>query len=371
MKIAWVVPGGVDRSGRERVIPVLLWLIEELAARHELHVFALRQYPQACHYPLLGASIHNLGNLPGPPGTRSLRRYRALLAGLRAQGPFDVLHGFWAGGGGFLAALAGKRLGLPTIVTLAGGELVALPEIGYGAQIQWWNRLRVALSFRWASQVTAASGYMCRLAKAHGVRALEIPLGVPPGWITGDSSRLSGPPWKLLHVASLNRVKDQPTLLLAFLRVLSVEPAAHLDIIGEDTLNGEIQRLCERLGLTRHVSFHGFMPNDEIQPFYRQAHLSVLPSRHDAAPLVMLEAAACGLPTIGTFSTGYAADWHPEAAWAVPAADPQALAEAVLKLLRDPLQRAAMGRAAQQRARLHDSSWTSQEFEKLYARLKK
>jgi len=67
MRIAWVVPGGVDRSGRERVIPVLLWLIEELAARHDLHVFALRQYPQACNYPLLGAAIHNLGDLPGLP----------------------------------------------------------------------------------------------------------------------------------------------------------------------------------------------------------------------------------------------------------------------------------------------------------------
>jgi len=75
-----------------------------------------------------------------------------------------------------------------------------------------------------AALVTAASGYMCGLAKAHGVHALEIPLGVPPGRIARDSSHPSGPPWRLLHVASLNRVKDQRTLLLHCSRLCPQNP---------------------------------------------------------------------------------------------------------------------------------------------------
>lgn len=43
MKLALVVPGGVDRSGEFRVIPVLLALVERLARAHDVHVFALRQ----------------------------------------------------------------------------------------------------------------------------------------------------------------------------------------------------------------------------------------------------------------------------------------------------------------------------------------
>jgi hypothetical protein len=47
MKVAIVTPGGVDRSGSERVIPCLLWLIERLVrAGIEVHVFALRQEPR-------------------------------------------------------------------------------------------------------------------------------------------------------------------------------------------------------------------------------------------------------------------------------------------------------------------------------------
>lgn len=366
MKIAWVVPGGVDRGGRERVIPVLLWLMEELAARHDLHVFALHQYPQACHYPLLGAEIHNLGECPEKAGVRWICQWRALLAGLRADGPFDVLHGFWADGSGFLAAVAGKWLRVPVIVTLAGGELVALPEIGYGSQRNWRGRLRVALAIHWARHVTAASKYMVKRARIHGVSAWEIPLGVHPDWFRQDISRPKGPPWRLLHVASLNRVKDQRTLLFAMKHIVTAKPQVHLDVIGEDTLHGEMQRLCEALGLNQHVFFHGFLPNEDVRPFFQTAHLLVMSSLHDAGPLVVLEAAASGLPSVGTFSTGYADDWHPKIARATPTGDPLALAQAILHLLNAPDDRIGMGQAAQQWAQAHDIRWSAREFEKLY-----
>ena len=42
MRVALVVTGGVDRSGRERVIPALLSFIQRQARRHELVVYALR-----------------------------------------------------------------------------------------------------------------------------------------------------------------------------------------------------------------------------------------------------------------------------------------------------------------------------------------
>ena len=45
MKIGFVVLGGVDRGGEYRVTPCLLWLLERLAREHEVHVYALQQYP--------------------------------------------------------------------------------------------------------------------------------------------------------------------------------------------------------------------------------------------------------------------------------------------------------------------------------------
>ena len=67
MKIAFVIPGGVDRSGRDRVVPMFLWLIERIASRHELHVFVLDYYEHPVTYPLLGAVVHDLGRTTAPP----------------------------------------------------------------------------------------------------------------------------------------------------------------------------------------------------------------------------------------------------------------------------------------------------------------
>ena len=45
MRIALLVPGGVDRTGEHRVIPAVIALIERLSARHDVLVFALTQEP--------------------------------------------------------------------------------------------------------------------------------------------------------------------------------------------------------------------------------------------------------------------------------------------------------------------------------------
>src|SRR5262252_1626375 len=116
MRIALVVTGGVDASGRERVVPALLWLVERLARRHELHVFALHYYREPRTYPLAGATIHDLGRVEGPPGLRRLRLRSRLVRALGSCGPFDLLHAY-LGMPGAIATAAGRRLAVPVVVT--------------------------------------------------------------------------------------------------------------------------------------------------------------------------------------------------------------------------------------------------------------
>ncbi len=364
MRIALVVPGGVDRSGRERVIPMLLWLIERLAVRHAVHVFVLRHYPRPCTYQLRGATIHDLGRAQGPRGLRSLVQLGTLMRALRAAGPFDVIHGLWAMPSGLLASLAGWRLGIPTVVTFDSGELVCIPDIAYGQQCSRRGRFVVRLIARLA-RLHVCSEYMERLARAKHLSVARIPIGVDGNQFQPPSSRTDGPPWRLLHVASLNTVKDQGTLLRAVVRIADAVPAVHLDIVGEDALNERIQRLCETLHLRPHVTFHGFQPTSALQAFYQRAHLLVASSRHEAAGVGILEAAMCGLPAVGT-SVGYVADWSPDAAVAVPVGDAAALAEAVIALLRDPERRDALGREAMARARSRDADWSAAALEEFY-----
>ncbi len=364
MKVALVVPGGVDRSGEQRVIPALLWLIERLAQRLELHVFALHQEPEPARYELLGATVHNIGRA----WTR-LRTLGALLAEHRRR-PFAVLHGFWATPPGVLAAIAGGMLGRPVVLHLAGGELVALPDISYGALRGARSRLWVRVALYGASRITAASSPMIEAAAQLGVQVERLPLGVDLArWpVHEPRPRVEGRPARLLHVGSLNLVKDQRTLLLAASVLYQRGAPFRLEIAGADTLSGAVQNFAESLGLSGHVWFHGFVPQSQLRPLMEAADLLLVSSRHEAGPVVMLEAAVAGVPTVGT-AVGHVRDWSPDAAVAVPVGDYEGLARETMALIADEARRVRLAMAAQALAVREDADWTAQRVVALYHEL--
>jgi hypothetical protein len=134
MKIAMVVTGGLHPSGDEQVVPSWLALFERLAARHEIHAFALKHLATPRTYTLRGFTVHDLGRPSAPIGLARWAQERALARALDAHGPFDLIHGFWADPAGQLAARAGRRLRIPSVVTCDSGEFVSLPQIKYGSQ---------------------------------------------------------------------------------------------------------------------------------------------------------------------------------------------------------------------------------------------
>ena len=81
-----------------------------------------------------------------------------------------------------------------------------------------------------------------------------------------------------------------------------------------------------------------------------------------------LEAAASCVPITGT-RVGYVADWAPDRARAVPAADPQALSDAIVGLLTDPPACRRLASSAHEWAVAHDADWTAGEFTRLYGDL--
>lgn len=363
MRTALVVTGGVDSSAREKVIPSLLSLIERLARQHELHVFALRYLSAATTYPLLGATVHDLGS---PRGIA--RQYRALRSAMARVGRFDIIHGYWALPAGLVSVLVGRRLGVPSVVTFDSGEFVGIPDIHYGAQLSWRQRLAVRATARLATRSLVCTRYQQSLGQELGVTAAVVPLGADPRWLSPPERRIEGPPWRLLHVGSINPVKDHNTLLRAFEILIARGVDASLDIVGEDTMQGAAQRLAARLGLQSRVTFHGARQHDQLQAFYRRAHLFVLSSRHEAAGMVVLEAALCGLPVVGS-AVGYIADWAPERAAGVRPHDPEALASAIAALLANQERRQTMADAAFAWAGQHDADRTAGELLQVYSAL--
>jgi glycosyltransferase involved in cell wall biosynthesis len=370
MKIGLIVPGGVDRSGRILVIPVLLALIERLASRHEVVVVSLDPNTTPSEYELLGARVVNLGLIKA----RTRLSWAAialgkLMSALRAAGgSFDLLHAFWVFPQGTLAVAAGSLLRKPVIVSIGGGELVWLPTIRYGGMRTFRSRITMSATLRAASAVSAPSMYVTRSAARVRPDIEWLPTGVDTTIFQGSIERACGPPWRLMQVAGLNEVKNPETLLRAVRQVADVCPHIVLDCIGVDALNGRVQALARDLEIADIVRFHGVLTVDEIVPFCHKAHLFVQSSLHESMGAAVLEASAAGVPTVGT-NVGIVAEMAPRAAVAVPVSDPAALAKGIVELLENSPRRETIALAAQDFARTYNADWTAAQFDGLYRRL--
>ena len=364
MKLALFVPGGVDRSGEHHVVPALLWLVERLARRHDVHVYAREQEPLPGDWPLLGAKVHNIGTAAG-----LRRRLYDAFAAEHARAPFDVAHGIF-GWGGTWAALLGKRHEIPVVYHVAGGELVDLRDINYGMRATLRGRVASDVALRGARRVTVASGPMRQQARARGVAAEIVPLGValdrwPP---LAPRPRDPAAPLRILHVGDLRPVKDQATLLAAVIALRESGIDAELDVCGLDTLAGSLQRSAPAMALGTALRWHGHAGRAIVRRMMECADVLAVTSRHEAGPVVVLEAAVAGVPTAGT-AVGHIADWAPDAAIATPVGDARALAAALASLARDDRRRLRIAAEAQRRAIAADADHTASEFERIYDEL--
>jgi len=364
MKIAIVTAGGADPSGTERVIPCFLWLLERLArAGDEVHVFCLFHGDEPGTWPLLGATIHNAGG-----NQHLVRLFRQIVAEHR-RSAFDVIHTLWSTRANLTAIAAAKWLGLPVLLYYGAGELAALDDTArFGRQLSLRGRLWFHLAAAGADRIGAQSDYIVALARTRGVSAERIPLGValdrwPP---LPPRHRAPGAPAKLLHVANITAVKDHGMLLSAAARLQAMGLAFELDLIGYDVAeDGAMQRRAAELGLADRVRFHGFMHHHLMRPFFEAADLLVLTSRYEAGPLVVMEAAVAGVPTIGT-NVGYLAEWTPSAARVVEPRDSDGLAQTIADVLSNEDSRIRLATRAQERALAENADVTSHHFRRIY-----
>lgn len=356
MRLAFVTPGFSAAEG-DWCIPVFLDLVRTFARDDDVTIFTLRyphhRRPYEVHgarvIPLGGAQVRGFGRLP-----LFVRALAEILRRSRSN-RFDVIHAFWAHEPGFLAALAGRLTKTPVVVSLLGGELVDLPDIGYGVGQSAVNRFLVRVALARADRVIVGSEYQRRLAapRVAADRLVVATLGVEterfrPGPISPGAAQLDGDP-ALLTVASLCGVKDHATLLDAFAAVARRFPGARLHLVGDGELRGTLERRAAEPDLASRVRFHGAVPHELLPDLYRQADLCVLSSRSEGSAMAVLEAVACGCPTVGT-AVGLLPDLG-DASRTAPPGDPTALGELLADLLADRPALTAMARASLDRVR--------------------
>ena len=139
----------------------------------------------------------------------------------------------------------------------------------------------------------------------------------------------------ILGVGRLTKQKDFPTLIRAFALVRKQYPV-QLIILGEGEERSELRGLTRELGLEPHVSMPGFVENP--YQYMKRASVLVLSSAWEGLPGVLVEAMALGTPVVSTNCPSGPEEILEGGKYGplVPVGDPQALAEAILHVLRNP-----------------------------------
>ncbi len=142
---------------------------------------------------------------------------------------------------------------------------------------------------------------------------------------------------RFLYVGRLKRYKGISLAIQALALARRTRPELHLDIAGTGDYRAELERLAAELGQATAVTFHGFVSEARKISLLRGAWANLFPSPKEGWGITVVEAAACGTPSVASDSPGLRDSVrHMETGYLVPHGDVSALAARMLELAADP-----------------------------------
>jgi glycosyltransferase involved in cell wall biosynthesis len=136
----------------------------------------------------------------------------------------------------------------------------------------------------------------------------------------------------ILHLRSWESLYDPITVIRAFIRAARQNADLRLLMPGTGSLKPEIRRMLKKAGLQTNVHFAGPISQSELPAYYRTADVYVSASLSDGSSVSLMEALACGLPSIVTNIPSNREWVRPDKqGWLFPVKDEIALSDAILK----------------------------------------
>jgi L-malate glycosyltransferase len=232
---------------------------------------------------------------------------RLLREAIRQETP-EVISAQWT----YDHAWAALQCGIPTVVTCHDAPL----RIAWIVK-HWFTLYHLVMAWRVvhkANRLICVSPYTAGHIQKYFRPKCPVdivPNGLLPEVFQRGERRLQNAdrperPFTLCSVGSWGGLKNISTLLKAFVRVRSREPAVRLALFGRDLGPDQAaEQWARRHNLHDGVDFNGSTPHEKILNFLEtEAGLMIHPSLIEANPMVLMEAMACGVPVIAGGNSG-------------------------------------------------------------------
>lgn len=312
-------------------------------------------------HPLDG---HNLSVLPldMPPG-RHLRRKLTLLPWMasnlvdlwRAVREVDAVHAPIPGDIGTIGILVALAQRKPLFVRYCG---------------RWGKKETFAEHFWHWLLLRIAGGRNVVLATGGG----EDPPSPKSGaidWIFSTSMRQAeinayrprrpwqrGEPLRLITVGRLESGKNADQVIRALKEIRQLYSQTTLDVVGDGRLLADHRQLASDLKLNGVVMFHGKVDHAQVLALLNQAHIFCFPTDSEGFPKAVHEALACGLPVVTTPVSVLPTLIGEKNGALIEAPQAEQIAQAVLSIIADEDDFAALVRHTQDTARAYSlESW--------------
>ena len=304
----------------------------------------------------------------------------------------DLVHAHTTYPDGFTANLV-LRHKIPLVITPHGIDIHEIPEIGHGLALIPGVREKITEALNAADAVTAISESIAEAVRRRGVsdeRIIRIDNGVDlHRFDRRDTRRVReryGIPQDapiVLSVGNFTPRKGQDYLVRAARRLREAVPGTRVVIVGRGT--GALREEVQRLGLAGTVLLPGSLPppalsalsggcgDDDLADLYREASVFVscgIAEGSEGLSLAVLEAMAAGCPIVATDISGNRDIVQPgiNGLLVAPASE-DALARALLEVLRNPALRGRFSREARATAEKHGWDRVADDYIALYERL--
>ena len=259
---------------------------------------------------LIGAlSVHHPRYPLLPKISMSLHGYliylgiRKLARSLHAKRPFDCIDAHYVYPDGLAAALLGRLLRIPVIISARGTDINLFSTFP-----------TIRPMIRWTLQHCTGI-----ISVSSALKKLMVNLGIPDGKIATIGNGVDTERFRLMErqyarrllklpervpilvcVAGLREAKGQQHLMDAVGKIVSRHPDLRLYLVGDGPYRQKLEELRQKLSLQEVVVLVGNRNNEEIPLWFNAADVSLLPSIREGWPNVVLESLACGTPVIAT-----------------------------------------------------------------------